>query len=247
MIDTELFDLAVKAALRIPSSGIGTLSEKKVHAALKYYVQPDMEKHEIKTCGFVCDALSEDGVYEIQTRGFYRLNKKLDALLNSCTVTVVYPIISEKVLYLTDADSGEVTVRKSPKKMSLYTAFDELYRIRKHLTSERLRVRMITLSAEEYRTVKKQPSAKRRAKKLTTVSAETVPTEIFSDITLKDARDYAALLPDALPETFTSADLAGICRIHRTLAATMLLILTDLSAVERIGKKGNSYVYKRCV
>ena len=247
MIDTELFQLAVTAALRIPSSGIETLSEKKVHAALKYYLQPDNEKHEIKMHGFVCDALDGDGVFEIQTRGFYRLNKKLDSLLKECTVTVVYPIISEKTLYLTDALSGETTVRKSPKKMSAYSVFDELYSIRRHLTSGNLKLRLITIGAEEYRTVKTVTFSRGRKKRLETVSGETVPTSIFSDITLSSAADYAALLPETLNDSFTSADVSVSCRIHRTLAATMLLILTDLNAVERIGKKGNAYVYKRCI
>ncbi len=242
-MDTELFDLAVAAALRIPSSGIGTLSEKKVHAALKYYVQPDKEKHEIKNCGFVSDALSDDGVFEIQTRGFYRLCKKLTVLLESSTVTLVFPIISKKLLYLTDADTGEVTVRKSTKRMTPYHVFPELYGIRKFITSKKLRLRLITLETEEHRVIRIKTSKKGR-KKAETLSSETVPTRLIDDTTLSSASDYEAFLPSVLPELFTSAEYASICKISRELSGLTLLILTELGVVKRIGKAGNAYVYK---
>lgn len=242
-MDNELFALAVEAALRIPTSGIGTLSEKKVHAALKYYVQPDNTKHEVKLNGFVSDALSDVGVFEIQTREFYRLSKKLERLLENITVTVVYPIISEKTLYLTDSETGEVTVRKSPKRMNVYNVFGELYAIRKFIASKNLRLRLITLAAEEHRVIKARTS-KRGRKKVEALSSETVPTEIYDDITLSAAEDYAKLLPYDLPTPFTSADIASACRCSRSYASVMLLVLTELKVVERIGKTGKSYLYR---
>ncbi len=242
-MDTELFELAVTAALRIPSSGIGTLSEKKVHAALKYYVQPDKEKHEIKNHGFVSDALSEDGVFEIQSRGFYRLCKKLPALLKSGTVTLVYPIISKKLLYLTDADTGEVTVRKSTKRMTAHHVFPELYRIRQFITSENLRLRLITLETEEHRVIRIR-AAKNGRKRVKTLSSETFPTAMRDDITLSSAADYEIFLPSTLSDSFTSAEYASAYKISRELSSLTLLILTELNVVKRIGKAGNAYVYK---
>ena len=242
-MDKELFELATAAALRIPSSGIGTLSEKKVHAALKYYVQPDKDKHEIKNHGFVSDALSDDGVFEIQTRGFYRLTKKLSVLLTHGTVTVVYPIVAKKLLYLTDAENGEVTVRRSSKRMTPHHVFAELYGIRDFLTSENLRLRLITIEAEEHRVIKVKTSKKGR-KKVETLSGETVPTNLIDDVTLSSASDYKAFLPSTLPKLFTSAEYAAAFKISRSLSGTTLLILTELKLVTRIGKIGNAYVYK---
>ena len=242
-MDTELFELAVEAALRIPSSGIGTLSEKKIHSALKYYVQPDKEKHEIKNYGFVSDALSDNGVFEIQTRGFYRLNKKLEILLDHGTVTVVYPIISKKLLYLTDSETGEVTVRKSTKRMTRHHVFAELYGIRGFLTSKNLCLRLITLEAEEHRVIRVKMSKKGR-KKVETLSAEKIPTTLIDDMIISTPSDYRAFLPETLPELFTSAEYAKVCKISQSLAGTTLLILTDLKLVTRIGKTGNAYVYK---
>ena len=243
MMDTELFDLAVEAALRIPTSGIGTLSEKKVHAALKYYIQPDSEKHEVKVSGSVCDALSDDGVFEIQTRAFYRLKGKLEKLLKTGTVTVVYPIVSEKTLYTTNVVTGKVTVRKSPKQMKPYDVFSELYAIRSFILSENFRLRLITVGVEEHRVVKVQVS-KRGRRKVETLSSEKVPTALYGDTTLSSPKDYASFLPSGLNEQFTSADLAALSNIHRSFASLMLHVLTDINVVERIGKTGNSYLYK---
>ena len=242
-VDTELFSLAVAAALRIPTSGIGTLSEKRVHAALKYYVQPDMKKHEVKICGFVSDALSEDGVFEIQTGAFRRLSGKLDVLLKSGTVTVVYPVICEKTLYTTDTDTGETSVRKSPKKRTVYNVFSELYALRRFLPSTNLRLRLITLKADEHRAVRTHVS-KAGKKRALTVSSDLIPTVICDDVTLCSYTDYLNLLPSDLPDVFTSSDLSYRLKISRSLSSTMLLILTDLSVVERIGKSGRSYLYR---
>ena len=242
-MDTELFALAVEAALRIPSSGIGTLSEKKVHAALKYYVQPDNTKHEVKLSGYVSDALSEDGVFEIQTRGLYRLSKKLDTFLPLCKVTVIYPIISEKLLYITDSETGETTVRKSTKKMTRYDVLEELYGIRSFIKSQNLRLRLITISAEEHRIVRTRVSKKGR-KKVETLSSETVPTLLHNDITFISPADYSQLLPDRLPDEFTSADFSSACKMHRSAASLALLVLNELEVVKRIGKIGNAYLYK---
>lgn len=243
-MDSELFELAVQAAMRIPTSGIGTLAEKRIHAALKYYVQPDKALHEARRLGFVIDALSSDGgVFEIQTRAFNRLSKKSEALLKLGTFTVVYPIIAEKILYITDIDTGEVTVRKSPRHASAYDVFNELYKIRKYILSENFRLRIITLGAEEYRTVRRSRSKKGRlcTEKLT---SETVPTELYDDITLSSGSDYSRFLPSGLPSVFTSADFAASCKIKRSTAATALLLLTELKLAERIGKKGNAYLYR---
>ena len=74
------FDAALKAAERdMGGKGIGTIGEKTLHLALKYYFAPDPETHERPVGGFIADAVTEEGVFEIQTRGLSRLKPKLDA------------------------------------------------------------------------------------------------------------------------------------------------------------------------
>ena len=77
--------------------GIGTLGEKTLHSAVKYYFQPDPEKREVPVGPFVADALVDGGVVEVQTRSLYRLRPKLEYFLAQGKATVVYPVRTEGV------------------------------------------------------------------------------------------------------------------------------------------------------
>ena len=72
--------------------GIGTLSEKTVHAVMKNYYAPDTDMHEIPIENFVADIYTGQEIIEIQTRAFNKMRRKLDAFLPLYPVTIVYPI-----------------------------------------------------------------------------------------------------------------------------------------------------------
>ena len=77
-----------------------------MHAALKSYYEPDFESREVKVGGFVADIVGENGIIEIQTRGFDRLRRKLDAFLKAARVTVVYPVVPKRGLCWVDPETG---------------------------------------------------------------------------------------------------------------------------------------------
>ena len=56
--------------------------------------------------------------------------------------------------------------------------------------------------------------------------------------------DYMQFVPYDLPEQFTAKDFAKHAKIPVRLAQTVLLILTDLEIVVRVGKQGKSYLYE---
>ena len=62
-------------------NGIGTLSEKTVHAVLKEYYAPDPSVQEVPVAGCVADICTGSEIVEIQTRGFHRLRPKLERVL----------------------------------------------------------------------------------------------------------------------------------------------------------------------
>ena len=64
--------------------GIGTLSEKTVHAILKNYYEPDEDRQEIPIGNYVADIFAGGEIIEIQTRQFDKLRGKLSAFL-PCT------------------------------------------------------------------------------------------------------------------------------------------------------------------
>ena len=78
-IDKTLFDHTknkIVGSQRI-RQGIGTLSEKTVHAVMKNYYAPDTDMHEIPIENFVADIFTGQEIIEIQTRAFYKMRRKL--------------------------------------------------------------------------------------------------------------------------------------------------------------------------
>ena len=153
-MDAERFLQARKEALgRVGGAGgIGTLSEKALHAALKSYYEPDFESREVKVGGFVADIVGENGIVEIQTRGFDRLRRKLDAFLEAARVTVVYPVVPKRGLCWVDPETGEIfEKRKSPKKGATYDVFPELYKIKNQLMHPNFRLCIPLLEVTDYK------------------------------------------------------------------------------------------------
>ena len=134
------------------SMGIGTLSEKTVHAVLKRFYEPDPEHQEIPVENFVADILRDGEIIEIQTRGFNKLRRKLDTFLKYYPVTIVYPIIHTKWLYWINEETGELSPkRKSPKIGTFYDAVPELYKIKMYLDNPNLHLCLVLIDADEYR------------------------------------------------------------------------------------------------
>lgn len=221
--------------------GIGTLSEKTLHAVLKNYYAPDEDMHEIPIENYVADIYTGTEIVEIQTRSMNRMRKKLEAFLPLYPVTIVYPIPQEKWLLWIDEETGEVSQkRKSPKKGNPYQAFIELYKIRPFLSNPNLRLRLDLIDMEEYRLL----NGWSRDKKKGSERYDRIPTAFVEEVCIDCVRDYMQLIPYELPEQFTVKEFAKCAKIPAQLAGTILLIFTDLELVTRVGKKGNSYIYE---
>lgn len=221
------------------SKGIGTLSEKTVHAVLKEYYGGGEENKEIPLGGFVADVVSEDGVIEIQTRALYRLERKLEALLPLCRVTVVYPIEARKYLLDIDPDSGElISKRLSPKRVKIWHGIAELYGIRKFLGDENLTVRFPVLTVEETRI--RAVEKKRRADKI-----DKLPSEMTEEVVIRRKEDIAALMPEELPDGFTSAEFAKLCRINADTAGKCIRVLSVMGIITECGKQGRCKLWKK--
>ena len=219
------------------SGGIGTLGEKALHAILKHYLDSDPSHHEQKYKGFYADVRNEEGFFEIQTRAFERLTRKLDAFLCESVTTVVYPIARHRRLSWIDPKTHELSSkRKSPRIGRPCEAALELYRIRRYLSHPNFRLRVILLDCDEY---KKRTRGGHSAER-----CERIPYALVEDLSFAMPSDYAAFLPKGLSEPFTSLDLAKALRTSRETAGTLLLLLHDLGVVRRIGRKGRAYLYR---
>ena len=242
-IDEKRFEHAKNKVIGInrERQGIGTLSEKTVHAVLKNYYAPDTDMHEIPIENFVADIYTGSEIIEIQTRAFNNMRRKLTAFLPEYPVTIVYPIPRIKWLSWIDEETGEASPkRKSPKKGNPYQAFIELYKIRPFLKDQNLKFRFDLIDMEEYRLLNGWSKDKKKGSD----RYDRIPLAFVEEVCIDRREDYMQFIPYDIPEEFTAKDFAKHAKIPVRLAQTVLLILFDLEIVERIGKNGRSYLYR---
>lgn len=224
---------------------IGTLGEKTVHAVLKNYFEPDEALHEVKIDRYFADIATDSQIIEIQTRNFNVLRKKLEVFLDKKEVTIVYPIPNIKWIRWINEDTGEITNRrKSPKIGSIYRVAPELYKIKSFLSNPNLKICLLFLNVEEYRLLNGWSKDKKKG----STRLDCIPKELIKEVYIEEKRDYYQFIPQSLEqleEGFTSKDYKSAAKISLSLAQTMLNILYYIGVVERVGKKGRSYCYKK--
>lgn len=241
--DKDRFEEARRKVIGVDRQrlGIGTLSEKTVHAILKNYYEPDEDRQEILIENYVADIYVDGEIIEIQTGQFNRMRDKLNIFLPLYPVTIVYPIPREKYLIWIDEVSGELSApRKSPKRGNPYHAFPELYKIKMFLKSPNLRFKLALVDMEEYRLL----NGWSRDRKKGSVRFDRIPTQLVEEVGIDCVQDYLQFVPYELEEPFTAKEFARTVHITPKLAGVVLNLLYYVEAVERVGKKGNAYLYK---
>ena len=241
-MDRKVFNQAVEKIVYSERErmGIGTLSEKTLHAVVKNYIEPNEDFHEVPLEGYVADVFRENQVFEIQTAHFNVLRRKLDRFLPLYKVTIVYPIPATKWVVWVDPETGlEVSKRKSLKKGSPYQAFKELYRIKTYLKHPNLNIQFLFMDVEETKLLDGWSQDKKRG----ATKYDRVPVELVDEMLFERVEDYRMMIPPDLSE-FTTKEYAKSAKIPLGQAQTALNIFHYLDLVERIGKKGNAYVYE---
>ncbi len=222
------------------NKGIGTLSEKTLHAVLKLYYEPDEDKHEVAMSGYYADVYNDKGIIEIQTRQLNKLRDKLSVFLQDYHVTVVYPLPFNKWLSWVNPDNGEVQGRrKSPRHFTEYDAFYELYKIKSYLKNPNLSINLVLMDMEEYKLLNGWSYDKKRG----STRYDRVPVGIRRIVKFDRREDYMQLVPADLKEDFTVKDFAMAAGVSVEASRYTLNILNYLEIVKRTGRVKNGYVY----
>jgi hypothetical protein len=223
-------------------TGIGTLREKTVHAVVKEYLEPRREYQEIKVGSFFADIYNEKGIFEIQTRNFRNLRKKLDYFLKVEPVTIVYPVPYIKQVRWLDEETGELSAgRKSPKKGSPALILYELYQIKEYLLHPNLSILILLMNMEETKLLNGWSYDKKRG----ATRYDRIPTALVEEILIETKEDYEKLLPKSLPKQFTAKEFQKAARLSDKAVSRGLQVLMEAGVIERIGKKGRAYLYER--
>lgn len=220
--------------------GIGTLSEKTVHAVLKNAYAPDEDMHEIPIENYVADIYTGKEIIEIQTRQFNKMRDKLSTFLPLYPVTIVYPLPHKKWLIWIDEETGEMSSkRKSPLTGNPYMAFIEFYKIKSYLTDKNLRLKIVLMDMEEYRLL----NGFGKDKKKGSSRYDRIPTDLIAEVEIERTEDYLQFVPYELGDNFTAKDFAKAAKIPLRLAQTTVHILHYVGVLTHTGKVGRSYCY----
>ena len=204
-------------------SHIGTLNERTLHRELKELVAEPDDRFEVEMDGYVIDIVRGAQLIEIQTGSLGALGKKLDALLDSNDVNVVTPI---SVMSWHHKNDG--TVRKSPVRRTIYNLFDELVSLPTLVDHPRFTLDVVLIEEDTRRI--HDPTLRRRRGGWRTVDRSI--RSVVERRSFPNAQSLVGLIPPGLPDTFTTADIARIAGIHRSLAQKMAYCFRALGAFE---------------
>lgn len=226
-----------------PRSGIGTLGEKSLHAALKLWYAYPGDQLEVKVDGYVVDIVRDDLLIEIQTRNFSSIKRKLTALTAAHQLRLVYPIPLERWVLRLDAAGQQVARRKSPKRGTVEQLFSELIRIPTLALLPNFTLEALLVREEQVLRDDGAGSWRRKGWSI----ADRRLLAVVDRRSFVGREDYAALLPPTLPETFTTADLSEALKQPRPLMQKMVYCLRAMELLEVTGKQGKAICYRRKV
>lgn len=241
-------DIAGDATLAVSTIGgvsdaphIGTLREKPLHASLKQWYADSGDQIEEPVDGFVIDLVRDDLLIEVQTSGFSSMKQKVISLLDSGhSVRIVHSIPVDKWIVKVDADGTILSRRRSPKHGTPTDVFAELVSFPDLLVHPNLEVDILLTTEEEYRRHTPDKAWRRKG----WVVFERRLVEVVESCLLSNDKDLIRLLPDDLPETFTTANLAQELGRPLRAAQQMTYCLRKAGVISVVGKQGRSIEYR---
>ncbi len=211
---------------------IGTLNEGSLHAALKQHYSQTGDQFEVPMEGFVIDIVrsagqSDELLIEIQTGAFGAMGNKMDRLLAERTMLLVHPIAVETILHKPGARP-----RRSPKRGSIYSLFDELVSMPTLLDHPNLELEVVLV-----RVAKKQVfDAKARRGRGGFRTIDRSLEEILETRRFSTLEDLLQLLPSGLPEVFTTADLAQGKQMTRDAAQRLAYCFKAAGLIQQVNR-----------
>ncbi len=235
---------------------INTYNESSLHKSLKTLYTVNLQEYETEAEyeNFIVDIKTKEGnVIEIQTTSLSHLIPKIKYFISiKKKITIVFPIVSTKYIQTTKTDKT-VTRKKSPKHASIYTSFRELTALAPYLLNRYVFLEILDVTVTEERLstdVPVQSKNQRRRFKKNWIKTNKILNEIISSQTLHGKKSYISLLPEKLPNEFTSTQFCNICKdknikITANDVRLILWVYTKMGLLTREKKEHKkSYTYK---
>jgi hypothetical protein len=241
---------------------IGTEHESSLHRSLKFRYTGAGGKTEQIVEGFVADGVRDNGEYiEVQTGSFAPLRRKIPELVKKGKVRIIHPIAAAKYIEVyesvppkrgakkaagavssTAGTTGRLLYRrKSPLKGNPWNLFDALVYAPELALLPGLCIEIVLLDITEKRLRDGKGSWRRKGVSI----LDREMSAWHESILLAKPQDYLRFTPFKKNEEFTTALLAERTGINAAAARKTLYVLAKMGLVARIGKQGNSIVYKK--
>lgn len=221
-------------------SGIGSLRETELHAALKaLYTEPG-DRLEARVDGYVIDLLRGETAIEFQTHNFHAIRTKLHRLVELRPVRLVHPVALERWIVKHDAHGQPLPGRrKSPRRGHAAHLFLELVSVPALLAHPNFSLELLLTREEELRCP--QPPVRRgrwRPKDWLVTGRRLL--EITDRRLLTCPADCLGFLPADLPQPFTNRELAQALGQPAYIAEKMSYCLRQMGVVAEVGRRGRS-------
>jgi hypothetical protein len=211
----------------IDDHNIGTQHESTLHRDLKAFVAAPGDRFEVRLDGFVVDIVRGDTCIEIQTSGFAAMGRKLDRLLGDYHVHIVHPIAVN-----TWVQRGDQALRRSPVHGSVHDVFAELVSVPTMLDHPNLTIEVLLVELD----VLKVPDPRLRRRRGGWRTVDRRLRGVVGRHGLRTPADLLALLPDRLPDPWTTRDLADAGALDRRVAQQMAYVLRANELVVEIAR-----------
>jgi hypothetical protein len=226
-------------------SDFTTYREGSLHAALKaqYAAAIADSLMEAAVDGYVVDVVGRDELVEVQTGSFGSASRKLERLAESHRIALVFPIAVEKWLVRVDGDGVILGRRRSPKHGRAFDLFDELVHLPGLLTHPNFRIEIPLIHEEEIRGPIAEGVRYRYPREWRRLDRRLI--EIVETLRIDTPADLLLLLPDGLPDPFTTADIVAATGRSRRLAGRAVYCLERTGVVTRLARRGRHITYGR--
>ncbi len=221
------------------SPHIGTQTESSLHAALKEWYRQPGDQLEVPVDGYVIDIVRSSLLVEIQRRNFSALKPKLRRLLDGHPLRLLHPIAQEKWILRQTQGGSALSRRKSPKRGRPEDAFFELVRIPGLISHPNFSFEVVMIQEEEVWQDDGRGSWRRKGWSI----ADSRLLAVVSCRVFTSPGDYAELLPEALPDPFTTSELAQALSCRVRLAQKMAYTMRRMGLLNLAGKRGRYLLY----
>jgi hypothetical protein len=220
-------------------SGIGTLKEKSLHAALIQWFANPGDKFEIDVNGYIIDIVRDKLLFEIQTKNFSAIKDKLFSLCKEHQLQLIHPIARQKWIVKKEITGETIGRRKSPKRGRVEDVFTELIRIPRLISSPNFSLFVVLIDINEI--WKNDGKGSWRRKKWSIADRHLL--DVIETYEFYQPKDFLNLLPPSLPKTFTNKEVSSSLGISKSLAGKMTYCLRKMNEVKIIGKRGRANLF----